>query len=175
MVRANTPLSIGPFPRPSDELAAESHTALPGASNHAPRVALDHLQSLAALEDWREFVEQYEQLTDLLCVAAKEGACSRREARYAALRSWLLEYYPHVGPWLRPFFPCCLDRSEIDVTWVDPLSGQRRVLDCFESVLVPSTLKDLFRQDCGGLIERVSRVSEAVYQCDDLVAGIRVS
>lgn len=124
---------------------------------------------------WQEFVEHYEQFTDLLCVAAKEGVSSRREARYASLRCWLLQNYPHVAPRLRPYLAGCRENGNTELTLVDPVSSHRRRLDCFESVLLPNTLEDLFREDSGGLIDLVSRVSDAVYKCDELLTASTAS
>ena len=169
MVRANTPVSVGYRFRPGDKPAGQCPAALPGAKSRPSLREPDHPPIHAVQQAWREFVERYEEFTDLLCVSAKKGVCSGREARYAAVRSWLLERYPHIAPRLRPFFHGSWDNSAAALTLVDPVSEHRRALDCFESLLVPPTLEELFRDDSGALIDKVSRLSEAVYKCDDIL------
>ena len=49
-----------------------------------------------------KFEEQYEELIDLLCWAAKDGDHSGRDARYSEIRIWMCANYRHLRSRLRP-------------------------------------------------------------------------
>lgn len=169
MVSGNTPQPLGFGPWRGGRPAGDSPASLSAATERSHR----HDQAVSpctTVSTWAEFVAHYEQFTDLLCVAAKDGVCRHHEVKYAFLRGWLLENYAHIAPRLRPFLTVPGRDPQVRVTLVDPVTGRRRVLDCFESVLLPATLDDLLRQDSGDLIDQVSCLSEAVYRCADLIA-----
>lgn len=166
MVRSNTPHPfLFRFRSTGGGKTSDAPAALPAKQLRRNKPKAAPLPS--GQEAWREFVKRYEEFTDLLCVAAKDGVTESRENGYAELRRWFLENYPRVSPRLYPFLVRSGACVESAVVMVDPSSGRRRPLDGFEIVFLSSTLEELLRRDCGGLIDQVSRLSDAVYECND--------
>ena|SRR5579883_1707002 len=173
MVRSNTPLPFVFRFRPgSRERAADAASALP------PKLLRRGRAGIAApspLQNWRDFVIRYEEFTDLLCVAAKDGCTDRREARYSALRCWLMENYHSVSMKLRPFLAQARLSATPSFTMVEPFSRRRRPLDAFEALFTATSLADLLVRDGGGLIDHITNLSNAVYACDQEMSqtGVR--
>jgi hypothetical protein len=163
MVRSSTPLPFVFRFRPGAREKADAPSALP--QKLAGRRRVPGVIAPRPLQTWRDFVHRYEEFTDILCVAAKDGCTDRREARYSTLRCWLMENYHAIAPRLRPYLVQA--SASATLTMVEPFSGRRRPLDGFEVLFTSASLADLLERDRGDLIERVSRVSEAVYSCND--------
>ncbi|HEX5324961.1 MAG TPA: hypothetical protein VFW40_14350 [Capsulimonadaceae bacterium] len=170
MVRSNTPLPfVFRFRPASKERPSDAPTALPPKLARRRRALA--IAAPSPLQNWRDFVARYEEFTDVLCIAAKDGCTERREARYALLRCWLMENYYAISPRLRPFLAQASARADEKFTMVEPISGRRRPLDSFEMLFTSNTLTDLLARDQGGLIEHVTRISDAVYSCDWRIAA----
>lgn len=99
---------------------------------------------LAAFED------KYEDLVDLLCWAAKEGANAKQAGRYAELREWMQPHYGLLRPRLRPFLntpanvfdpfeclfgPRSLDEVINDLDAIDNVIQARAALDAYRDTV----------------------------------------
>src|SRR5579884_3762430 len=119
---------------------------------------------------WSEFALRYERFTSILCAAAKDGATPVLEQEFAALRHWFAHNYRSIVPYLRPHLEKVA--SERFGRPSGPVhAADLRPLDPFEALFHAGGLESLLRSDRGGLIEQVSCVSEAVWHCDELIAG----
>ncbi len=124
------------------------------------------------LPTWCDFIEKYERFTSILCETAKNGGANisaRAESEYVALRHWFLENYIVFGGRLRPYLAEVGARTGIKakIKVVHRSTGFRRSMDALEQMFVPVTLVDVLRQDMGDLIQRISKISDAVYRCFD--------
>ena len=86
---------------------------------YTTRWSLQARSELRHRQDLQAFEEQYEELVDLLCWAAKDGIHTDRDARYSELRKWMCTHYRKVRSQLRPY-------------WVEP--GVPEPLDPFEAL-----------------------------------------
>ncbi|HLK60833.1 MAG TPA: hypothetical protein VKU00_29990 [Chthonomonadaceae bacterium] len=75
-----------------------------------------------------KFEAQYEELVDILCWAAKDGDHTGRDARYAAIRTWMCANYRHLRSRLRPH-------------WVEP--DGPAVYDPFEALFAPENIDEV--------------------------------
>lgn len=103
------------------------------------------------------FEEKYEDLIDLLCWAAQDGAHTDRDARYRELRAWMRAHYRRVAPKLRPF-------------WADP--GRPNAADPFHALFASENVENVINAATG--IEDLMRTRLALeaYQ-DSLHASMR--
>ena len=175
MVRSNTPL---PFMfRLRNQASGVCRRAFSGRTMTAALLApptferrrpgLGASQASSAPAAWREFLDRYEQFTDVLCVAAKSGCDDHLESKYAVLRRWFMEHYYRVAPRLRPYLEAEGNPLDLPLPHVlDQSTGLRRPMDAFEAIFMPKTLSEVLNSDQGDLISRVSHVSSAVYRCD---------
>jgi hypothetical protein len=98
-----------------------------------------------------EFADRYERLMSLLCDAAKNGCRPRLENEYGDIRRWLLDR--RTGRAGHPAFR------------LSPAPGVHGGADDpLIQIVGPATLADLLASDTGELIERISQVSEAVFE-----------
>lgn len=166
MVRSNMPLPFiyrfRPGPRKTTD---DTTTALPAGRKAANSPQMPAAETVT--DTWPDFLSRYEGLTDLICAAAKDGITDRREARYGVLHTWFLANYHAIAPKLRPYLAEAGPHEAALISLVEPASGRRRQMDGFEVILLSSTLGDLLLRDAGGLIEHLSRLSDAVYRCDE--------
>jgi len=165
MIRSNLPL---PFLYRLS-LRAGSAARKPAAESAGrtanPRQAAPRRPAVGdAAQLWLNFIDHYEQFTDVLCAAAKSGCDPRRESEYAQLRRWFVANYYRLSARLRPALEGEFSPQEIGLRVAD-YSGQTRPLDALEALFLPSSLRATLGQDDGGLIPRVARVSEVVYRC----------
>lgn len=100
--------------------------------------------------------------TGLLCAAARFGCDRPREAEYSVLRRWLLAHYPKVAPTLRHY----LEAEFSDIAPQGPTVIPE--IDILEAIFREESLSDLLDDDQGDLIPVIGRISEAVYQCDEM-------
>ncbi len=117
---------------------------------------------------WTEFVDQYEQFTAVLCSAARNGCTPGTEREYAAVRKWFTSRYAAVAHRVRPYLDvefACDDPCPTRASRIADYAGHRRQIDVLESLFQAASLHDLLHGDCGDLIPRVERVSNAVYRC----------
>jgi len=116
---------------------------------------------------WKTFLNRYERFTDILCAAAKNGCSADMESEYDAIRRWFNAEYCRVSERLRPYLLGISAESWSIKTGLVPAgrSGFRRV-DVLESLFKMTTLQQILDTDKGDLIDRVSLLSDAVYQCD---------
>jgi len=104
-------------------------------------------QNLIQLET---FCARYEDLVDLLCWAAREGADARQIAQYRELREWMLVHYGLLRPRLRPFlhnadnaydpFECLFTPQELgevinDASAIDSMMETLEVLKTYRASL----------------------------------------
>ena len=92
-----------------------------GSIRRARALAREHAQ-LACFE------EQYEELIDMLCWAAKDGVHTDRDMRYAELRAWMCRNYRMIRPRLRPY-------------WVEPEAPES--YDPFEALFAPENVDEI--------------------------------
>lgn len=85
------------------------------------------------------FEEHYEQLVDLLCWAAQEGAHTKQNASYHEIRTWMCSHYSQIRSRLRPY-------------WTDP--NGPTAYDPFEALFMP---------------EQVSAVLNATTSIEDMM------
>ena len=96
------------------------------------------------------FTDKYEDLVDLLCWAAKEGANEEQCAAYAELRLWMQSHYGPMRPKLRGFlntpddvfdpFECLfgpqnLDEVINDLSAIENVMMTRAALDAYSETL----------------------------------------
>ncbi len=172
MVRSNTPL---PFMfRLKNQASGVCRKAVlsksPTTALIAPlsferrRKASGVLAATNVKQLWSSFVDRYEQFTDVLCGAAKNGCTRQLESEYSLLRRWFLEHYYRVAPRLRPYLEASCARTR-PLPMLEHPTGLKREMDRFEAVFVPVSLHEVLEGDNGDLIESISRLSEAVYLC----------
>lgn len=77
-------------------------------------------------QDFQAFVEQYEELVDLLCWTAQEGVHAEHRALYTELRRWMCANYRKVRTPLRPY-------------WVEP--GAPEQIDPFEALFAAESIE----------------------------------
>lgn|GEM_PF-4812862 len=116
---------------------------------------------------WKTFVNQYEKFTDILCAAAKNGCDEGMEREYDTVRKWFVAEYYCISERLKPY----LAHLNAEVWTLKPVPFPRtrigfRRADILESIFKIPTLKEILDTDAGDLIYNVTRLSEAVYQCD---------
>lgn len=100
-----------------------------------------------------EFADRYERLMSVLCDAAKNGCAPRLESEYGNIRRWLLD--------IRASEPSHFS-GVISMSRGNTSTGPAD--DPIVQIVSPATLADLLAADSGELIERVSRVSEVVFE-----------
>jgi len=122
-----------------------------------PPVAASHPDDSPAA--WQEFVASYEQLTDVLCDAARCGVTPERELHYASVRRWFNRRYECVAHRVRPR----LQGADAGIR----TDAGRRALDSLEKILVHASLRELLANDRGDLIPRVAGISQAIYDAPD--------
>jgi hypothetical protein len=128
---------------------------LDGASTRS-HAAFDRL-SADAMRKLEEFISRYDDLVDLLCWTAKEGANESRRARYAELRAWFVNHYEQVRPAL-------IRHLEIEAEDRVPIvAGTPRPRDAFESLFLPAKIDLLINSD--SVIHRIMRTRFAVEAC----------
>ena len=96
------------------------------------------------------FMDKYEDLVDLLCWAAKEGANKEQAGKYAELRVWMQSHYGLVRPRVRGFlntpddvfdpFECLfgpqnLDEVINDLSAIENVMTTRAALDAYSETL----------------------------------------
>jgi len=168
MIRSNTPHPYLFRQRDGRGLSGRDKSrAFVRVTSGVPRAARDrrkliHHSGVAAT--WSEFLSNYEQFTDVLCVAAKSGCTERLEREYVALRFWFLQQYPHHAHRVRALISTSTILIDATLPTVsDMTTGEKRQMDAFESLFLPKALSDVLSGDRGDLIHRVSTVSLAVY------------
>lgn len=107
-------------------------------------------------QQWHLFVDHYERLTGLLCVAAHLGCSEEYEREFVQLRAWMLQHYGTVAHRVRPLLDSAFKDQPGD-------NGSERKMDPFEDLLRPQRLSDLLGADQGDLIPRIAGISECVY------------
>jgi hypothetical protein len=132
-------------PAPPQLLARKSQAS---GSKSAKRLCPADSRREALLD---EFADRYERLVSVLCDAAKNGCAPRLEVEYVDIRRWLLDRRSTLPSYRGA--KVSLSRGETGAT-DDPI----------EQIVRPTTLADLLATDAGELIERVSKVSEAVFE-----------
>jgi len=100
-----------------------------------------------------EFDARYQDLVDLLCWSAKEGAHDGRDARYSQLRAWFLSHYDAVRPALSRYLVA--DPEDAAVS-----HGPRRARDAFESLFLPDDVAAIINSET--VISRISRTRSAL-------------
>jgi hypothetical protein len=117
-----------------------------------------YLRRREAVQKSRAFYEafenQFDGLVGAICFAAQEGITASAEADFAAHRTWFLEHYRSIRPYLTPFE--ISDESDVIPTrW-----GMRRC-DTFEALFLPLSIKAMLDGDNGCLINRLMRAQNA--------------
>jgi hypothetical protein len=124
-------------------------------------------KQVAATKAWKEFVEVYQTLTDVLCVAAKDGCTEKLEREYMVLRRWFLARYCGVSDALRPYLSSRqVQHSRIVRRTPRKVIARARQLDLVEAIFHQQTVRAILDEDSGDLISRISKLSDAVYRCD---------
>jgi hypothetical protein len=96
------------------------------------------------------FTDKYEDLVDLLCWAAKEGANEEQSRKYAELRVWMQSHYGPMRPRVRGFLntpdnvfdpferlfgPQNLDEVINDLSAIENVMTTRSALDAYSETL----------------------------------------
>jgi hypothetical protein len=103
-----------------------------------------------------DFYEQYEDLVEALCDAARFGPDIVLERRYFEARTRIRADYPA----LRPFLISYLDFQPEDAIAGLKLCG--RPVDAFEALVAAFDLQEFFKLDDGNMIFRITRTREAL-------------
>jgi hypothetical protein len=128
---------------------------------------LNVCKSVAFALKWKQFIIVYERFTDLLCAAAKNGCNDQVETEYRTIRKWIVSEYFRLSATLRPYLVQISPGPHEEKAVQLPRRVQVRLLDPLEAVFTRGSLRDILDADDGGLIVRISQVSEAVYRCND--------
>lgn len=115
----------------------------------------------ARLDQLRDFYERYNDLSEILCDAARYGPTTRLETNYSDVRKWMVSHY---GP-IRRFVVAYLRYDSADARQGLDLHGQSA--DAFEALFCASTLGEFLRADDGLMIARMSRTREALHLYGD--------
>jgi hypothetical protein len=90
---------------------------------------------------------RYESLVDVVCAGAKFGASDSLESRYTETRDWLGPRIDQVGHVLA-------ERHT---------SNPDKIAMLLEKLLISRTLRELLAADDGSLIQRMSWISQALF------------
>jgi hypothetical protein len=120
---------------------------------------LEHTDPLAQYQRQREqfitFYEQYEQLVDVLCWAARDTVHDGCDEQYQQVRRWMLQHYAPVRRTLAPFIRQVLTERD----------GNPRE-DPFEKLFAPEHVMQVIEQDEGDLLERILCTRDIIARCD---------
>lgn len=108
------------------------------------------------LDDLIVFYNKYDLLVETLCDAAQYGPEPKLEAEYERLRSWMVETYPR----LRPYVTAYLQYDVADAQQSIDSAGIS--CDAFEALFFAPTLVEFLRCDDGMMISRIMRTREAL-------------
>ncbi|MEI6512174.1 MAG: hypothetical protein WCO51_02745 [bacterium] len=108
-----------------------------------------------------EFYGYYEDLVDVLCIAARFEDTSAFEAQYGRLRNWMIKNYPNVRPFLIAHLMLHPSDDMLGLNCVGKPS------DGFEALFVAPSITQLLKLDQGDLIERIYRTRDALNRYGD--------
>lgn len=116
---------------------------------------------------WAQFIERYEQFTDVLCCAAKNGCTADIETEYTDIRNWFTRNYRSVAQKVRPFLDVEFtgDNETPSTSLIKDYAGSTRTVDALEAIFIPHSISEMLHTDKGDLIPKIARVSDAVYRC----------
>jgi hypothetical protein len=106
-------------------------------------------------EQFVAFYEQYEQLIDVLCWAARDTVHDGCDERYQQVREWMMQHYAPVRRALKPFIQQVLAEQE----------GNPHE-DPFEKMFAPPHVMQVIEQDAGDLLARIICTREIVARYD---------
>lgn len=93
------------------------------------------------------FASKYEKLVDVVCAGAKFGSSPGLESRYVTLREWML---PRVG-------------HATKILAEHHASNPDKIALLLERLLASTRLVDLLGADDGSLIQRMTWISQALF------------
>lgn len=106
-------------------------------------------------EQFLAFYEQYEQLVDVLCWAARDTVHDGCDERYQQVRAWLMKHYAPVRRAMAPFIRQAI--SEGDGNPQD---------DPFEKLFAPAHVMQVIEGDEGDLLGRIILTRDIVARYD---------
>jgi hypothetical protein len=121
---------------------------------------MDEPTPMPTVEERRQelirFYEAYEDLVETLCDGAQYGPTPALARRYENARSWMIQAYGSLRPFLRGY----LSFEAEDIADRESTTGYSS--DAFEALLAAATLEDFLLSDDGGMIARIARTREAL-------------
>lgn len=106
-------------------------------------------------EQFLAFYEQYEQLVDVLCWAARDTVHDGCDEKYQQVRAWLVKHYAPVRRAMAPFI-----QQAISEGGVDPQE------DPFERLFAPAHVMQVIEGDQGDLLGRIILTRDIVARYD---------
>lgn len=113
-----------------------------------------------------EFYEKFEDLVEMICDAGYAGDAEPYQARYEAVRTWLLRAYPQIKPYITAHLTHDPSDAEFGLNTVGYAT------DAIEALFCAERLSTVLEKDGGYLISRLERAQSGVFRYSDYLRGI---